>query len=383
MSVAPETIASMLAGSTGGGMFSGIMPSLIDFGADLFGTSSSNKANKKIMREQQFYQKQAAKQAWDWQWMLTQDAHTWNRQLQQDQFGFQNNMFQQEANFNNQMWDKTSAFNAAESAKQRDWQERMRATQYTTAVGDMMRAGLNPMLAYSQGGAGVPSASAASVHGMSAPGMSGAGASAGGGGSAPQAGGVPSPTMHFPRGGGASRAYEIARLVQEVNNMRKSGDLIGAQTAQMNAQTEYTEAQTLHSTASAGQIKEQTKAVQHQINKLIAETKSAEQNARTQAALAILYDADTRVKTGSVGLIEAQKAVQQAEATLRGLQIPKAQVEARPYTEPYMKEYGGYLPRTLELPSALIDRTLQDLHHSAKGLWNRYITPQKPRGYSK
>lgn len=44
--------------------------------------------------------------------------------------------------------------NAAMAGKQMDFQERMRKTQYQTAVEDMKAAGLNPMLAYQQGGAG-------------------------------------------------------------------------------------------------------------------------------------------------------------------------------------------------------------------------------------
>lgn len=53
------------------------------------------------------------------------------------------------------------AFSAAQSQAQMDFQERMRATQYQTAVKDLTAAGLNPMLAYSQGGAGTPAGSAA------------------------------------------------------------------------------------------------------------------------------------------------------------------------------------------------------------------------------
>ena len=53
------------------------------------------------------------------------------------------------------------AFSADQAEKQMDFQERMRETQYQTTVKDLMAAGLNPMLAYSQGGAGTPSGSAA------------------------------------------------------------------------------------------------------------------------------------------------------------------------------------------------------------------------------
>lgn len=61
-----------------------------------------------------------------------------------------------------QLIQQEQAFNANEAQKNRDWQERLSNTEYQRAVKDMQAAGINPLLAYSQGGASTPSGSTAS-----------------------------------------------------------------------------------------------------------------------------------------------------------------------------------------------------------------------------
>lgn len=136
--------------------------------------------------------------------------------------------------------NSTNQFNADQAQKNRDFQERMRQTQYQTTVQDLMAAGLNPMLAYSQGGAGTPSGSAAT--GVSA-------------------------TTHAPQMsnaiGSAVQAYQSAKQNQ--------ADIVlkAEQAKSTNAQAEATRLQGLLSAAQTIKTAEEAKIPPHEINRLI------------------------------------------------------------------------------------------------------------------
>lgn len=88
-------------------------------------------------------------------------------------------------------WQKEAA------QDQMDFQERMSSTAYQRAVNDMKMAGINPMLAYSQGGSSSPSGSQAQVSDVVGPAV--------------------------------ASAQHGRRLTAEITNMEKQGSLLDAQ----------------------------------------------------------------------------------------------------------------------------------------------------------
>lgn len=81
----------------------------------------------------------------------------YNRKSMLMQMGYNTLGAIQQGVYNHIEQQAAMSFNSAEAARNRAWQEHMSNTSYQRAVEDMRKAGINPILAYTQGGASTPS----------------------------------------------------------------------------------------------------------------------------------------------------------------------------------------------------------------------------------
>lgn len=194
-------------------------------------------------------------------------------------------------------------FSAGQSQAQMDFQERMSNTQYQRATADMRAAGINPLLAYSQGGAGTPVGSAASA--TSASSSHGSGPSASGpAASSP----TPQQVQRYELGAALSTAVGLAqvdKIEAEAENIRadtklKSADVIDddegrdypkTYSALERQQRSLLLARQMRTEVERGDLtREETDLVREQIKNAVKEGRRIEATTRSENANAVLRE---------------------------------------------------------------------------------------------
>jgi hypothetical protein len=146
------------------------------------------------------------KQFYNWQSGQNEFQSKTNRQNMLMQMGYNTLGAIQQGIYNHIEQNAAMNYNSAEALANRQFQEHMSSTSYQRAVEDMKKAGLNPILAYAQGGASTPGGSGATITGasMGMPSSSALGVST-------MNGNVP--TSYYSKSESQSQWYQLAEAV--------------------------------------------------------------------------------------------------------------------------------------------------------------------------
>lgn len=243
--------------------------------------------------------------------------------------------------------ERTQDFNSAEALKNREFQERMSGTQYQRSMSDMRAAGLNPMLAASQGGAGTPSGSAASASGTKA---------------------TPAQVPSY-RASDLSHSFLNSAMVARTE----------AETSKIRAEEGEIKARTLTHAASIEKMRQEILESQERINKIMAEVNATVQGERTSAASQHLHEQQRRNLQAELPRIKAQAeqliaSTTAAYAQERHLSAQETEVRQRiranlPELERVLKNLERF-SRVAAQPGQVQQAIVDD---SWIGSWNRII----------
>lgn len=251
-------------------------------GGSLIGSAGQASANAQNVAMQNSINQQttnAQAAAWEHQQAAQADAQAFNRASMSDTFDFNSIEAGKARAFNSDQAQIARDFSSNEAATARDFSERMANTQYQRAMADMKAAGLNPMLAYQQGGNAAPVGAQASPTAASAGSASGNALSSPIG-SAPAPPNLRSPTVE---NGQAILGRGLGNIVSSAMDTLKTSAEIGL-TAQKERQSS---AETKHEDYKIQKTDVDTSVSKREVEKKAAETdytRAAVTNAQLEAA---------------------------------------------------------------------------------------------------
>jgi len=218
--------------------------------------------------------------------------------------------------------ERANQQNIALQREQQNWEERMSSTSYQRATQDLLAAGLNPMLAYAQGGASTPSVSAATVQPEDA--MGKAISSAGQGAMQALAQEQIQANIELTRANASKARSEAqvsaASVDSDINSRAMQNDLLHAQVEKMWAERDLTKTQ-------KNQLEEMLPWLQDQAQSLInlqgAQATSARSTARLNDTAADLNNVRRIAETLGLSEAEAESAYWEAVKT-SGKTAPRA-----------------------------------------------------------